>query len=250
LKKLIGLFKIIFNYFFGIISELFSFLLLIITSGLDLTKSDEKSSRNSKGIPILLVHGYFHGSSAWIYLRYYLSRQNFGPIYTINLGSPFHSIEEYAELVNAKIKWISQRTGQSDIILIGHSMGGLICSYYTLYLAPKKTVKALVTLGSPLAGTKLAKIGIGNCARQMQRGSAFIEGLGKALASCEGIPFLHVGTLTDLIIRPVKSAFPNNSQAEIVKFNNLGHIGLLYSRRVGNAIVKFLNKTVHSKHQI
>lgn len=84
-----------------------------------------------------------------------------GPIYTIDLGSPFLSIEEYAEKVKEKAKQIAHETGHTKLALIGHSMGGLVSAYYAIHLAPEGSIRSVITLGSPMQGTKVAFFGVG-----------------------------------------------------------------------------------------
>lgn len=234
--------KTFYNYAKGILSELYGLIILILTAPLDLAKKDPTRPTDKKGTPILLVHGYLHSSSAWVYLRYYFNHEGFGPIYTINLGSPFHTIEDYAERVRTKAQWIARKTGRPDLILIGHSMGGLVSTYYATNIAPKHTVKAVVTLGSPLQGTKLAPLGIGACTKQMNYLSEFTQSLSRDLARGGETRYLHLGTTTDLMIRPIHSAWPNTPNAVITRLDGIGHIALLYTPSVAKTISAFLKK--------
>src|SRR5260221_11174004 len=85
--------------------------------------------------PILLVHGYRQNQMDWIWFRAQLKNQQVGPVYSINLSPPTASIADLAQLIQKKVKSIQEETQQSQIILIGHSMGGLVSSYYAEFLA-------------------------------------------------------------------------------------------------------------------
>src|SRR5579863_8545591 len=80
------------------------------------------------GKPILLVHGYCNNSSVWTYMQRKLQQGTNYRIYTIDLGFPFQSIHKYVEKVTQKILEICQETGHQEVILMGHSMGGLVSS--------------------------------------------------------------------------------------------------------------------------
>jgi triacylglycerol esterase/lipase EstA (alpha/beta hydrolase family) len=195
--------------------------------------------KKGKGQPILLVHGYMHDSSAWIYHIWRLTRQGFGPIYMLNLKHPFLPIMEYAKRVEAKAQQIEKETGRKDLILIGHSMGGLVSSFYATQVAPEGKVTHVITIGSPLAGTYVAKIAMGPNGRQMGRGCVFLKDLKASILSSKGIQFYHMGTKTDELVIPYSSAFiPENKQQFIV--NDIGHVSLLYSPRIADKIISWL----------
>src|SRR3990167_5939761 len=101
------------------------------------------------GRPILLVHGYLHDRSAWVFLRNELCRKGFGPVYTLNLFHPLRSIRDHAALVAKKAAEIAEQTKRDDLCLIGHSMGGLVSAWYALEIAKQGTVTDVITIGSP-----------------------------------------------------------------------------------------------------
>jgi hypothetical protein len=58
----------------------------------------------------VLVHGFFHNRTAWVYMRQRFEKcPDLGPIFTINLGHPYHSIEEYTEVLRKEIVKIKMR---------------------------------------------------------------------------------------------------------------------------------------------
>ena len=190
-----------------------------------------------KGPPILLVHGYLHDSSAWIYHRWQLKRHGYSQVYLLNLKPRFASIAEYAKQIEAKASLIEKETGQNHLILIGHSMGGLVSAFYATQLAPQGKVTDVITIGSPLAGTLMAKIGIGPAAREMERNSEFLKKLQIAILSNRTIRFLSIATKTDQLVIPYTSGVIGDKCFII---NNLCHVSLLYSPRVAKKIVSFL----------
>jgi len=231
----------------GGIKELIFFVTAVFTLPLgvmnwDLISHERVSSdADVTGRPILLIHGYLHNGSAWLFQRKALQRAGFRSIYTLNLGSPLHSIEEYSEVIRKKVLQITKEAGRSDLILIGHSMGGLVSSYYATQIAPEGTVTHVITLGTPLDGTRLASIGIGECAHQMRYRCPFTDWLQGEIAHHPQIPFLHLGSRSDLIIWPQQSAIFCHENASIKTYPYLGHISFLYSSRVTQDILHFLS---------
>jgi triacylglycerol lipase len=199
-----------------------------------------RQTTKGEGQPILLVHGYLHNGNVWLVQKKRLEALGFGPIYTIHLGHPFQSLEAMAEKVKLKAAWIAKETGRNDLILIGHSMGGLVSVLYATRMAPKGTVTDVITLASPLSGTPVAKLGVGKSAREMEPHTQILIDLRKAIHERKEIRFFHIATLGDLIVPGDTAAFLENRHFII---EDLGHEGLLYSRRVTAKIVEFLTSS-------
>lgn len=198
----------------------------------NLAKKNPKT-QDPNQVSILLIHGYLYRSGGWAYIRYHLRRAGHHNIYSLNLGSPFQSIEDYSQKVKEQI----ERMGAKEIILIGHSMGGLIATYYDCAVAKPGSIKQVITLGSPLEGTSLAVIGFGKCASQMKPHSSFLKSLSTHHSET---PYLHIASDTDWIIRPWQAALFNSSQASHIKrkvFDSIGHLQLLFSKRIVDVIV-------------
>lgn len=203
--------------------------------------SHKKWQCKGKGTPLLLIHGYLHPSSAWIHLMRMLEKAGFGPIYTLKLGYPFDSISEYAEKIEEKKKEIASETQRDDLILIGHSMGGLIAAFYALRLDAKKNISKVITIGSPLKGTQVAKIGIGKCVLEMVPGSSFIKELAEEILKEKRVQFFHIGSKNDQLIIPYTSAFVLEDPSRTLLLEGVGHIGLLFSTKVAEKIAKNLS---------
>jgi len=200
----------------------------------------EKGS--GKGQPILLIHGYMNHSSVWTLQKKRLEALGFGPIYGIDLGHPFQSIRRYAEKVREKAKAIAEQTGRKDLILIGHSMGGLVGCWYATQLASPHTVTDVITIGTPLVGTPLARIGLGLSAREMEPNSDLIRQLQLAMAQDKEIRFHHIATKRDQFVIPGISALITDNKHFILE--DIGHASLLYSRRVTAKVVEWLRGKV------
>jgi len=198
---------------------------------------DKRFNRNAKKTPILLVHGYVNFSSVWLFHVIRLKRKGYGPLFLINLGFPFYGIETYAKKVKQKIAKIQKITQKNEIILIGHSMGGLVLSYYAEKYPDHANIKAIITLGSPLKGTMVAKIGVGKCCRQMESKSKFIQ---EAQKSYPVRVMYHIVTKKDQLVIPYTSGIINQEKDKYYVINDLGHASLLYSTRVFQKIDHWL----------
>lgn len=200
-----------------------------------------KLKKNKSDTPILLVHGYCNNKSVWAYIRWRLEQETNNPVYAINLGYPFHSINEYANRVTSLADQIRTETGSSKIILMGHSMGGLITSLVATQDPAR--ISSVFTIGSPLRGTHLARVGFGRNAREMQRSSPFITELHTKLGENTKIRFYHIGTKTDQLVMPYNSCVLGTCPDREFLFEDIGHASLLFSPRVANLLVHWLDKS-------
>lgn len=194
---------------------------------------------NLKGRPILLIHGYVNNSSVWRFQKRAFEKAGLGPIYTIDLGHPFRPIRSYAEKVKAKAEAIAKETGRDDLTLIGHSMGGVVSCWYATQVAPAGKVTDVITIASPLAGTHMARLGLGPNAREMEVDSPLIQTLRSAIAKNRTIRFFHIATKSDQLVIPNGSALIDGNHQCI--FEDLGHASLLYSPRVSQKICEWLH---------
>ncbi|WP_068469838.1 esterase/lipase family protein [Candidatus Protochlamydia phocaeensis] len=219
--------------------ELLALFPLILTNAMQ-RPQPSPNSLSSSSPPILFVHGYLHNGTGGLFHAAQLERKAreeglpLGAFYSIDLPTPFHSIETHAQQVKEKVEDIIRATGQAPI-LIGHSMGGLVCLKCAESCADEQ-IKAIITLASPLKGTPLASVGIGKDAEEMRLNSSFVHALQQNDSDAIKARSYHMGSLTDLIV-PDFSALPDYS----THFQSLfayGHTTFLYSQKVNSQIWK------------
>jgi triacylglycerol lipase len=206
----------------------------------------DKKCGPEQGRPILLIHGYMQNASNWAVLKRRLCQRGFGPIFTLNLRHPFRSIRDYAEAIRHKAALIAKETHREDLTLIGHSMGGLVSAWYAAKVAPPGKVGDVITIGSPLSGTKMAAIAIGKNGREMERGSHFVREVEEVVRKNRKVRFYHIASKADQIILPYSSALTGEHPEREYVLDDIGHMSLLYSVRVADKIEKWLSSTRRS----
>lgn len=244
LKKCGKAIKKIINKIIGLILDLLSFPILVVSNYTAFINNDPKSLPKGTKKVTLCVHGFLHNKSAWIGIKPYLNEcSEAGPVFSLNLGHPFQSIEDYTRYVQEKIKSIKEMAGNEDleINLVGHSMGGLVCANYaTKYAAEDKVrVAKLVTIASPLQGTYAAHIAslFCKCAAEMLPGSDFIKNINEKMATKEFqvIPCHHIGFCGDWIVSNSKTFFSDRKKNDH-EIAYLGHLSALYAPSVGKFV--------------
>lgn len=159
----------------------------------------------SSSPPILYAPGYLDSPDTLRETCRKLAEESKAPVYIVKYRSRFQSIEEHVKDIARVEERIIKDTGRNDVILIGHSMGGVNTGRFIQQLDPNHVnVKLWITLASPLEGTPLAKFGIGKCTQDMRPESEVINRIQSHVA-LDKIPSLHVYTLTDGVV-PASSA--------------------------------------------
>ncbi len=177
--------------------------------------------------PVLLVHGYFCNRGIWHPFARWLAARGHA-VEGVNLEPVFGSIDDYAAIVAAGVERLRARTGAARIAIVAHSMGGLAAR---AFLAQRggDAIAALVTLGTPHAGTWIARLGHGRNVAQMRLDSDWLQALAAREAGLAQPPITIVHSLHDNIVgppRPIRAL----AGARTVELFGRGHVELAYDR--------------------
>lgn len=182
---------------------------------------------------LLLIHGYGCNRGAWYWLRKHLEGAGFA-VATLNLEPPYTDIDNFVAALDARIEAVCREAGCSRLTLIGHSMGGLVARAYLGRLGNAR-VERLLTIASPHAGSLLARLGIGENARQMEPGSVWLKRLWPERPP---VPMVALRNSHDNFVMPQDSQrFPG---ARDVELPALGHLAALFSGRAAEALLEAL----------
>lgn len=187
---------------------------------------------------VLLVHGYVCNRAVWrpLLASGQLAHCN---VATVNLQPVFGSIDGYADLVATAVKRLRAASGAAQVVLIGHSMGGIAIRAY-LRRHGADAVARVITIGSPHDGTVLGKLGQGVNARQMARGSDYMRALAAALTPALRAKFVCLATRDDNLILPRASALLPG--ARHVVFDRVGHLALIEDARVWQTLAQLVTE--------
>ncbi len=155
---------------------------------------------------------------------------------TITLTPPFGHIDEMVPLLAKRIDDVLAATGASQLVLIGHSMGGLVCRDYLAVHGGDK-VASLITLATPHQGSQLAMLGVGANAREMEPGSGWLQRFA-SVPLC--VPGVSVRTCHDNVVMPQERQ--RLAGMEDIELPAIGHLSLLYSRRTTNLLIELLSR--------
>lgn len=211
----------------------------------------------TKHTPILLVHGFLHNGSGFYEMVTKLKKEGYEHLYVVDLephrlGFSLGSIEDdYSKVVRAKARQIQQAHGCDDLILIGHSMGGLVNAEYATQWAEEDgiNVPKAIAMQTPAQGTVLAGMGVilslgqSECAKEMKCGSDFLKGLNQRVKACVRTRFYNITSGSDpLVIPNENTAFVGQPEERIRYHPYQGHLQCLFSEEVFRDIVGILKE--------
>jgi triacylglycerol esterase/lipase EstA (alpha/beta hydrolase family) len=180
-------------------------------------------------LPIVLVHGVMVNDGVWFTMRRYLARHAIGAVYTINYGPPYGDIEHFAEQLGAKIESVCAASGATRVLLVCHSMGGLVARAYLRQRGPAR-IKRIITIGTPHHGSVFARALIGRCLAQMRPGNAWLAELNRDEAKPPPVPITSIWSRHDSLVAPQASG--ELACAKNVAVVGVGHNALLGDRDV------------------
>lgn len=179
--------------------------------------------------PLLLIHGYQCNRGFWFWLRPKLEAAGW-TVATHSMEPTWSEIDNYAEGIARRVDEVLAATGAPQLILIGHSMGGLACRAY-LRRHGRAKVARLITLGSVHHGTWLASLGIGPNARQMRIGNPWLVALG----ATDAVPLppgsVSIYSCHDNYVFPQETGSRLEGAANIA-IGGVSHIGMAVSPRL------------------
>jgi triacylglycerol esterase/lipase EstA (alpha/beta hydrolase family) len=184
-------------------------------------------------VPILLVHGVLCNAGVWHPFARWLRARGMGPVYAISYGPPLASIEVFAQQVAQKIDAILAATGARRVMVIAHSMGGLVMRAYLRDFGGAKIAR-LITLGTPHEGSMHAWLAMGVCLAQMRPGNAWLAALGPPPADAP--PIVSLWSWHDSMIAPQTSSridFGENVELAGVAHNALLRDPAVFERLLG-----------------
>jgi triacylglycerol esterase/lipase EstA (alpha/beta hydrolase family) len=150
-------------------------------------------------------------------------------VWAVTLEPVYASIDVLAEVLAVRIDELRAATGMPQIVLVTHSMGGLVARAYLRDQGAAKIAR-LVTLGAPHHGSVHAHLGAGLNGRQMEPGSEWLAALARSEAPGPSVPFTSIFSVHDNFVAPQTSSV--HPAARNVPVAGIGHVSLAFSDEV------------------
>ena len=194
-------------------------------------RRDAPVASSADRLPLLLIHGYCCNRGFWWWLKPRLEARR-RSVATLTLEPLFGDIDGYAEQVARRVEALCRDTGADRVMLVGHSMGGLVCRAY-LRRYGEARVARLVTLATPHRGSVLARFGLGRNARQMEPGNRWLREL--ELSPLQVPCIACYSTHDNFVLPPACAMLPG---AEHRPLPAVGHLAMSISPLVLEALLE------------
>ncbi|QGY39054.1 alpha/beta fold hydrolase [Pseudodesulfovibrio cashew] len=192
-----------------------------------------------EGTPVLLVHGLYHNASAWVTVKQRLRRAGIGNLHTYQYNSFNGRFPEAVDGLQRKLDALLQATPGGKVVLVGHSLGGLVIRAAVGNPRFWGKIAGVMTLGTPHGGSDLARLAGNAMGRGLIPGAEIPATADKA--PDPDCPRLAVYNLADDFVFPLKTLSPPKGWDEYI-CSPMAHVWMLYSREVFALIREFVEK--------
>jgi len=189
--------------------------------------------------PVLLLHGIGCNGGVWTGMRAFLAREGVGPVYAMSYGPPLITIPATAPQIAAKVAQIERDTGATSVVMVAHSMGGLVARSYLRAYGPSH-VKRLVTIGTPYAGSMHARLMRGASLVDMRPGSPYLAALAQPTDSEKAVPTVSIWSWHDTMVTPQDS--PRLPYGDNVVIAKVAHNALISDPGVQRLVAEQIRK--------
>lgn len=217
-----------------LVQETGCLLITILMRPLGWFEAKLPESREAAHPPVILLHGLFQNRSCLTWLQYRLQSAGYRQVISINTP-PWRDLESLTEELAKRVDELKIRLKVEKVILVGHSMGGIIARNYVQNRGGAANVLGMITLGSPHHGSKLAPFAVSSMGRSLLPGSEFLLNFNKRVWPQE-TKAIAIYTRYDNIVLPAD--YGKMAGAKIVELDGMGHTSLLFHPKALQAVVE------------
>jgi pimeloyl-ACP methyl ester carboxylesterase len=213
------------------------FLYVIITQPLvPIYYATGRNMGPGDGVPVIFIHGYFQNRSNFWWLARQFEKASLGPLFGFNYPW-IESIDDSSQRLGKFVDSVCLETGETRVILVAHSLGGLIALEYAHSPAGAGRVAECITVGTPHGGVKWRGPIPGRVGRELREEAAFVR---ERQSRPVPAPTLSVYSTHDNIVHPPSTSELASRGGRDLAVDGHGHLSLLYSRDVANALIGFI----------
>lgn len=200
---------------------------------------------------IVCIHGLYHNRRAWFFYRRWLRQAGFSNFFTWSypsFGPDFHALSRD---LTRDLRRLAQTHPQGTIVLIGHSMGGLLIKSTLHHPDISERIGLVVSLATPHQGSVLAGLALGKLGRSLQYGSDLVCSQAQP-DSRLGPVKVNIHSPLDNMVAPASALQPLEAGWKEILTPPLGHVSLLFHRPTARLVGKLIasDKLIGSRFQV
>jgi hypothetical protein len=190
---------------------------------------------DATGPVVVLVHGFLCNAGMWGALKRALLTSGISKVYSVTLDPFYTSMPRSLRVFERKLQRILNLSGADQVVLVGHSMGGVLARIFAA--RRPRYVEGLVCVGAPHAGTALATWVASTRAGPARTDARWLIAFQNWEQDTQ-VPTLNIWSKTDNIVSPQSSARLHFGAEQIL--NDVGHLQLVFDRRALTTISTFI----------
>jgi triacylglycerol esterase/lipase EstA (alpha/beta hydrolase family) len=191
------------------------------------------------GPPVLFVHGVFHTASAWLCFARWFRRAGHESLYVWTYASFRTDFEVLLEELAARARTVQVNHPGHKVVLVGHSLGGLLIRALLNRPEAADLAACAVTLGAPHQGSVLAGLGFSALARGLKYRGPLIKRL-EAAQVPPPVPALSIYSPVDNMVIPPEGARIRCPGWMELETHPVSHVWLLYHKPAADAALSFI----------
>ena len=216
---------------------MFSLILPFVTSRRSVM--DRPAAGTPSVIPVILVHGLACNRGYWFWFRRQLELRGYRA-FAVDCTPWYARIDSLVPLLSHAIDEVLAATSSQQVVVIGHSMGGLVTRAYLARIGCEK-IAHVITLGTPHQGTWMARFGYAPSIHDMATASAWLASLRARELQRDPTPYAKFTCLFsyhDNLVTPQRNAtLPGATE---IALSGIGHVSLALSPAVLDAVSQAL----------
>lgn len=186
---------------------------------------------------IVLVHGFLSTNKIFFLMEKKFKKEGIKCfIPTLKPIDARYGLEDLGKKLRDEINY---HLGlDSEIILLGFSMGGVVCRFYLQELGGVNRVKKFISISTPHHGSYLAYLYTGKGVKQLRPNSSFLRKLESTELSIEKLNLYSFRTSFDFLIIPNSSSVWDIAENKI--YYSPFHSYMLFNPKVIKELIKLI----------
>ncbi|MBI9113019.1 triacylglycerol lipase [Maridesulfovibrio ferrireducens] len=231
----------VYDLLISVATTVISMLTATLTRPFDFLCRDIHPEKEGNPLPVLMTHGLYHNKTAWFLMKPRLRKAGYSNLNTWSYNSFTTSYPELVLKLRRRILKLYAENNNQKIVLIGHSLGGLIIKGAVSDPAVAESVAKVITLGTPFRGSLLAKIAPGRLGRSLHPENSLFQ----TIHTTPPLNFIQKTAIfspVDEMVLPWKNLLPRETDWKTLPCPAMGHVAMLYSPKITNMIIRIMQQ--------
>lgn len=229
--------------FSALCSQLFCFTIYLGGTALQYWRKKAPKAPARAEAPVIMVHGLFHNSTAWVLFRHWFKKAGIRNCATFFYSSR-NDFDTISRELDSYLTMVLDKYPDSKPVLIGHSLGGLLLRNWLASSKRATEVSGLITLGTPMLGSKLATFSATHLGQQLAYHGALIQQI-EALENKQKtppVPCFALYSPVDNMVLPQESVATPPEGWNLIKTTAVSHLAMLNNKATATLVSGIVTK--------